>query len=67
MTFYLWIDVDKHNLLQEEEEVKKKRRMVLAPKTPFNRDQGSQYHTDGHFGLVKKRNVSLSIHTSVPF
>ena len=41
--------------------------MVLAPKTPFNRDQGSQYHTDGHFGLVKKRNVSLSIHTSVPF
>ena len=41
--------------------------MVLAPKTPFNCDQGSQYHTDGHFGLVKKRNVSLSIHTSVPF
>ena len=65
MTFYLWIDVDKHNLLQGKK--KNQSRMVLAPKTPLNRDQGSQYHTNDHFGLVKKRNVSLSIHTSVPF
>ena len=41
--------------------------MVLAPKTPLNHDQGSQYHNNDHFGLVKKRNVSLSIHTDVPF